>query len=87
MLDDKNVICEISDDALDYPVENGFDDKMGARPMHRYIDKEIKRPLSKMLLFGDLKDGGTLKIDVTDNKLHLQPITKKVKDVAKVLHN
>ena len=87
MLDDKNVICEISDDALDHLVENGFDDKMGARPMHRYIDKQIKRPLSKMLLFGDLKDGGTLKIDVTDNKLHLQPITKKVKDVAKVLHN
>ena len=87
MLDDKNVVCEISDDALDHLVENGFDDKMGARPMHRYIDKQIKRPLSKMLLFGDLKDGGTLKIDVADNKLHLKPITEKVKDVTKVLHN
>ena len=42
---------------------------------------------SKMLLFRDPKDGGTLKIDVLDNKLHLQPITKKVKDVAKVPHN
>jgi len=87
MLDDKNVVCEISDDALDHLVENGFDSKMGARPMHRYIDKEIKRPLSKMLLFGDLKDGGTLKIDVKDNKLHLKPITEKVKDVTEVLHN
>ena len=37
-----------------------------------------------MLLFRDPKDGGTLKIDVMDNKLHPQPITKKVKDVAKV---
>ena len=87
MLDDKNVVCQISDDALDHLVENGFDSKMGARPMHRYIDKEIKRPLSKMLLFGDLKDGGTLKIDVADNKLHLEPIKEKVKDVTEAVHN
>ena len=87
MLDDKNVVCEITDDALDHLVENGFDSKMGARPMHRYIDKEIKRPLSKMLLFGDLKDGGTLKIDVADNKLHLKPIKQKVKDVTEAIHN
>ena len=87
MLDDKNVVCQISDDALDHLVENGFDSKMGARPMHRYIDKEIKRPLSKMLLFGDLKDGGILKINVADNKLHLEPIKEKVKDVTEAVHN
>ena len=87
MLDDKNVVCEITDDALDHLVENGFDSKMGARPMHRYIDKEIKRPLIKMLLFGDLKDGGTLKIDVADNKLHLVPIKEKVKDATEAVHN
>tara|TARA_R110000823_G_scaffold116811_1_gene239990 strand:- start:846 stop:2207 length:1362 start_codon:yes stop_codon:yes gene_type:complete len=87
MLDDKNVVCEITDDALDLLVENGFDSKMGARPMHRYIDKEIKRPLSKMLLFGDLKDGGTLKIGVADNKLHLKPIKQTVKDVTEAIHN
>ena len=71
MLDDKNISCEISDDAIDYIVEKGFDSKMGARPMHRFIDKEIKRPLSKMMLFGDLRDGGLLKIDVNDNALTL----------------
>ena len=87
MLDDKNVVCEITDDALDHLAENGFDSKMGARPMHRYIDKEIKRPLSKMLLFGDLREGGTLKIDVVDNQLHLTPAKQKVKDVAETLHN
>ena len=55
MLTEKNVKCEISDNALDHLVDNGFDSKMGARPMQRYIDKNIKRPLSKLLLFGDLK--------------------------------
>jgi ATP-dependent Clp protease ATP-binding subunit ClpA len=86
MLDDKNVVCEITDDALDHLAENGFDSKMGARPMHRYIDKEIKRPLSKMLLFGDLREGGTLKIDVVDNQLHLTPAKQKVESDAETVH-
>jgi|TARA_R110001592_G_scaffold41877_5_gene136435 ATP-dependent Clp protease ATP-binding subunit ClpA len=86
MLDDKNVVCEITDDALDHLAENGFDSKMGARPMHRYIDKEIKRPLSKMLLFGDLREGGTLKIDVVDNQLHLTPAKHKVESDAETVH-
>ena len=69
-------------------VENGFDSKMGARPMQRYIDKHIKRPLSKLLLFGDLRNGGTLKIDVKDKKLILNAETIKVKnEVAEVTNN
>ena len=87
MLDEKNVVCEITDDALDHLVENGFDTKMGARPMQRYIDKHIKRPLSKLLLFGDLRSGGTLKIDAKDKKIVLAPITKKVKSVAEIPNN
>ena len=74
MLTDKNVKCEISDSALDHLVDNGFDSKMGARPMQRYIDKNIKRPLSKLLLFGDLKDGGTVKIDVEKDQIKLIPL-------------
>tara|TARA_B100000212_G_scaffold342125_1_gene327793 strand:- start:4957 stop:7221 length:2265 start_codon:yes stop_codon:yes gene_type:complete len=88
MLDEKNVVCEISDPALDHLVENGFDSKMGARPMQRYIDKHIKRPLSKLLLFGDLRNGGTLKIDVKDKKLVLNTETIKVKnEVEEVTNN
>ena len=87
MLDEKNVVCEISDPALDHLVENGFDTKMGARPMQRYIDREIKRPLSKLLLFGELRNGGTLKIDVKDNKLVLNPETVKVKDEVTAITN
>ncbi len=80
MLDDKNVKCVITDPALDHLVDNGFDSKMGARPMQRYIDKNIKRPLSKLLLFGDLKNGGTVTIDVKDGEIVLKPITEKVKE-------
>ena len=60
---DKNVEVSVTDEALDLLVDKGFDRKMGARPLQRVIDKDIKRPLSRMLLFGDLKDGGKLSIN------------------------
>ena len=60
---DKKVNITIDDEALDSLVDKGFDRKMGARPLQRVIDKDIKRPLSRMLLFGDLKDGGKLTIN------------------------
>ena len=37
---------------------------MGARPLQRVIDSEIKRPLSRQMLFGDLKDGGEVTINI-----------------------
>ena len=71
MVKDKGITITISDDALDHLVDKGFDPKMGARPLQRVIDQDIKRPLSKQMLFGDLKNGGTVNIDFQDNKLVL----------------
>ena len=71
MVKDKGVVINITDEALDYLVDKGFDPKMGARPLQRVIDKEIKRPLSKELLFGKLKTGGTLTIDIVDGEVSL----------------
>ena len=76
MLKDKEVNISITDDAIDVLVDKGFNQKMGARPLQRVIDKEIKRPLSKLLLFGELKDGGKLEIDVKDEEFILK--TEKV---------
>ena len=45
MIVDKNVTMEISDEALDWLVDKGFNKKMGARPLQRLIDKEIKRSI------------------------------------------
>ena len=44
---------------------------MGARPLQRVIDQDIKRPLSKKMLFGELKNGGKVIIDFKDKKLKL----------------
>jgi ATP-dependent Clp protease ATP-binding subunit ClpA len=69
---DKQVDITISNEALDYLVNKGFNKKMGARPLQRVIDKEIKRPLSRELLFGKLKDGGKCNIDVVKKELVLE---------------
>ncbi len=76
MVKDKDLSITITDDALDYLVDAGFDPKMGARPLQRVIDKEIKRPLSRQMLFGDLKNGGSITIDYRDNELKLDTVSE-----------
>lgn len=73
---DKGVRIKINDSAISLLIEKGFDSKMGARPLQRTIDQMIKRPLSKMMLFGDLKTGGNLVITAEDGEIKL---TKKIK--------
>lgn len=79
---EKGVKLKINADAIDWLVEKGFDKKMGARPLQRVIDKEIKRPLAKMMLFGELRHGGIVSIVIEDDKIALKP---KVK--SKVVEN
>jgi ATP-dependent Clp protease ATP-binding subunit ClpA len=78
MVAQKNVIIHVTDEALDALVEQGFDPKMGARPLQRVIDKEIKRPLSRELLFGVLKDGGEVTINFDNDKFILDTSSEKV---------
>ncbi|WP_342153578.1 ATP-dependent Clp protease ATP-binding subunit ClpA [Methylorubrum sp. SB2] len=61
-LADRNVTIELSDEARDWLVENGYDDAMGARPMARLIQSTIKTPLADEVLFGKLKDGGAVRV-------------------------
>ena len=68
---EKAIRIKINKEATDWLIEKGFDPKMGARPLQRVIDKEIKRDLAKMMLFGDLKNGGWLTITIQDDKIVL----------------
>jgi len=79
---DKGIKIKISDEAIDWLIDKGFDSKMGARPLQRVIDKDIKRPLSKLMLFGDLKNGGLLNITVADGSLALTAKPKAPKVVV-----
>ena len=76
---DRNVTIEFSEDTLKWLAEEGYDDKMGARPISRKIQEHIKKPLSEALLFGELKKGGIVKLSVNKNNLDLdfKPIGEK----------
>jgi ATP-dependent Clp protease ATP-binding subunit ClpA len=85
-LQDRNVTIELTDGAADWLVENGYDEKFGARPLSRVIQEHIKKPLADEVLFGKLLRGGTVKVTVdkpTDgpSKLafeYLDPESEKV---------
>jgi ATP-dependent Clp protease ATP-binding subunit ClpA len=71
----RKVNIVINPDAKDWLITKGFDDKMGARPLGRIITENIKKPLSKEILFGKLKHGGAVMISIKDNKLDFQYMT------------
>ena len=63
-LADRNVSIELTDEARNWLVEHGYDEAMGARPMGRVIQANIKTPLADEVLFGRLKNGGTVRVVV-----------------------
>ena len=63
---EKNVEVNANDEAITFLIKKGFNAKMGARPLQRVIDEEIKKPLSRMILFGELSEGG--RVDVSLSK-------------------
>jgi len=69
-LNDKEVQVELSEDAVEYLLDKGFDEKMGARPLARVIDNDIKTPLGRKLLF-DEHNKGKVSIDIINDKLEL----------------
>jgi ATP-dependent Clp protease ATP-binding subunit ClpA len=84
MVADKGVVINVSDEALDYLVDKGFNPKMGARPLQRVIDNEIKKSLSRELLFGNLKNGGVLNIDFNADEEKLLLECKEDIELVKV---
>ena len=69
-LDDKKVFLDVDDDAREWLANNGYDVKMGARPMDRLIQEKIKKPLAEEVLFGSLSDkGGTAFVTVEEGQL------------------
>ncbi len=68
-LDKKGVSIEVTNEARAWLGEKGYDRNMGARPMARLIQEEVKKNLANELLFGSLVDGGSVKIGLKNDKL------------------
>jgi ATP-dependent Clp protease ATP-binding subunit ClpA len=63
-LAERNVQIEITDRAADWLATKGYDESFGARPLARLIQEQVKKPMADELLFGKLKTGGIVKIDI-----------------------
>ncbi|MEK6646865.1 MAG: ATP-dependent Clp protease ATP-binding subunit [Candidatus Firestonebacteria bacterium] len=73
-LKNKKVKLELSEDAIEFLIEKGYDPTFGARPLKRAIQKFIEDPLATEILTGKFPEGGTIAIKKGNNKLHFEPI-------------
>jgi ATP-dependent Clp protease ATP-binding subunit ClpA len=74
-LSERNVQIEMTDRAADWIAKRGFDEAFGARPLARVIQEYVKKPMADELLFGGMKHGGIVKVDIDpkdDDKLAFQ---------------
>ena len=69
-LKDKYIEISVDSKAVNWLADRGYNKKMGARPLARLIDTEIKSPLSRRVLFGDLQSGGKVSVTVVDDKIN-----------------
>lgn len=83
-LDDKHVQIEVDTEARAWLADRGYDPLMGARPMARVIQEQLKKPLAEMILFGKLAaKGGRVHISVSDDKLVIEAVAMTEKETAK----
>jgi ATP-dependent Clp protease ATP-binding subunit ClpA len=81
---EKDVEVNATEDAIDFLMKKGFDSKLGARPLQRVIDEEIKKPLSKMMLFGELTSGGMVEVGLSKDVVPKLTVNFKAKKEPKV---
>jgi ATP-dependent Clp protease ATP-binding subunit ClpA len=68
-LADKRVKIEVGPRSRQYLAEKGYDPAFGARPLERFIEEKIKKPLAEEILFGKLRSGGRVKVSFDSDKL------------------
>ena len=79
---ERGVALDVTDEAMDWLAVHGFDAEMGARPLGRTITAHLKKPLARLMLFGELAAGGTVSVRVGPDGLLLEPVGRSVAVVA-----
>jgi ATP-dependent Clp protease ATP-binding subunit ClpB len=77
-LEERKMTLKLSDAALDFIVEVGYDPVYGARPLKRAIQKELETPIAKRILQGALQDGNTIFVDVENERLTFKQLPAQV---------
>lgn len=72
-LAERHITLHLSEKALDYLANEGYDPQFGARPLKRVMQKEVENRLARALLDGSIRDGETIEIDLRNGALELEP--------------
>ena len=72
----------VDKDVIKYIGEKGYDPKLGARPIKRIVDEQLKKVLAKEILFGNLEKGGKVFVKMLDNKIVFEYETNKKKELV-----
>lgn len=79
---EKNVDIEVDEELLKWFVVNGYDKKMGARPIKRLIDEKLRKALAHEVLFGQLENGGKVLAKVKNDDVEFTFLPKKVEEIS-----
>jgi ATP-dependent Clp protease ATP-binding subunit ClpA len=79
---DKKVELEVTKEAIDWFATNGYDQKMGARPIGRLIDEKLRKPLANELLFGKLENGGKVLAKIVDDLVEFEYFATKKEEIS-----
>lgn len=71
-LEDRQITLKLTDQALDYLADVGFDPVYGARPLKRTIQRELETVVARRILAGEIKDGETVLVDILNDRLNVQ---------------
>ncbi len=71
-LSERGVVIELTPEARTWLARHGYDSAMGARPLDRLIQEQIKKPMADEILFGKLEKGGTAFVNIVDDKITLR---------------
>ena len=72
LLKDRNIKISLLKDVKLWLRDKGYNETMGARPLKRLFEERIKKPLSREILFGQLKDGGKVRVSLVEGQLHFE---------------
>ena len=78
-LNEKGIDIEFNDDVIKLVLDEGYDSKLGARPLSRAVDKLIKKPISTMLIEDSIKRGSSVQLTVKGGKISLKTTNRKEK--------
>jgi ATP-dependent Clp protease ATP-binding subunit ClpA len=81
LMDKHNISLNLTEPVIEYLAENGYDNKMGARPLARKIDEMIRIPISKKILFERIKNA-TINVTLVDDKIEFNSVQKQTARVG-----